>query len=83
MRGGEGGFRAARYRLRACREKGGSRTQEGAVMSETDEQRLEDQDAPEALEHDEESPDVEGHKLHMGGAEKVADPDKPFHKPYH
>ena len=51
-------------------------------MSERDEQRLEDEEAPEAAEHDEESPDVEGHKLHMGEPAKVSDPDRAA-KPYH
>ena len=47
-------------------------------MSEKDEQRLEDEDAPEASQHDEESPDVEGHRLHLGDRMKVGEPDTRF-----
>jgi hypothetical protein len=47
-------------------------------MSEKDEQRLEDEDAPEASQHDEESPDVEGHRLHATDRMKVGDPDAHF-----
>jgi hypothetical protein len=54
----------------------------GAVMSERDEQRLEDEDAPETSEGAEESADVEGHKLHHGAAEP-AGAEMPKHKPYH
>ncbi len=49
-------------------------------MRQRDKQRMEDGEAPpEASEHDEESPDVEGHKLHIGEAARLADPDKAFH----
>jgi hypothetical protein len=44
-------------------------------MSEKDEQRLEDEEAPEASEHDEEAPEVEGHRLHVGEADTFAGPD--------
>jgi len=47
-------------------------------MSEKDEQRLEDEDAPEASEHEEESPEVEGHRLHLGSRMEADDPDAHF-----
>jgi hypothetical protein len=47
-------------------------------MSEKDEQRLEDEEATEASEHDEETPEVEGHRLHIGDRMKVGDPDAHF-----
>lgn len=51
-------------------------------MSETDEQRLEDEEAPETSESVDEGADVEGHKLHHGAAEP-AGADMPKHKPFH
>ena len=49
-------------------------------MSDTDETRLEDEEATTASEESDDTADVEGHKMHHGEAERVSsEVERPYH----
>ena len=78
------GFRRSRYPCRAWRggAAGLELTREPA-MSDSDEKRLEDEEATTASEQSDDAADVEGHKWHLGEADKAAHDAERAAKPYH
>ena len=52
-------------------------------MSDSDEKRLEDEEATTASEQSDDTADVEGHKWHLGEADKAAHDAERAAKPYH